>query len=614
VYFISKITEVGMQNWIWIFSKSYSLKEHAMAFLELRAEFDYYKELPEENEAARKAQRVINEDSYTLNFKKWEELYGQTHKNLSFPNIVSVEEIENLASCVFSRTLTTQYLFNIEQNYPTYYHGPFLEKPDLYSYWNIKFNRNFIKDMYKLPESMRTLILYNYLSPLSRGQIMDRSYLSNYRKYSEDSYEFYVPVEGGLILTWRLFADVNIQGDSNSKSGLAFVLMYTLSFDAVCDYEYKNDYVLDEVSPLVTSILSKAQNCPLHDNPRMEQLGESKYIVHATIAFFLKTLKYSDDDFKKENLTNFWKIQTKYKDIKTYFMFFPRCKNLKEELTYLQEITLSRAPSYPQWLPSRLSELTDRINTDSVDKDSENNTELLTEYRDLKNLVDTAYEIYTCESIKYTSFLQKLPKHIQVFYEKVDDDILMNSLQKSKILDDRFSGVQKKVAFTGKNVLFFGRSGTGKTHCCTHALVSRYLTADAIERKMSKKSTDIKNDTNISGLKSIFITASALLAKEVKAQYETTLKRVETINAKEEIRVLTEEKIFDSLQAVQSRGKELPKSFFETDIQWPLFLSHQEFVSILYNTMLEGNTDFKQMEQRVKIDANDDGNITINRR
>jgi hypothetical protein len=487
--------------------------------------------------------------------------------------------------------------------------------------FNIRITRKFVKDLITMGDSYGIRFINHYFYPLSRGQIMDRSYLSNYRKYSEDSYEFYVPVEGGLILTWRLFADVNIQGDSNSKSGLAFVLMYTLSFDAVCNYELEQNHILYEMNPLAEEQSKKvARSSTSFENldfSRKNVYMGSKNSINAchSLELLLHISKLSHENFMqrgwidflqaKPDMTSDHYIEMKPRFNKTTFSF---------ELREYPNITIKRG--VPDWVSDRLIYFNSALNSDSVGKKRtvKLSPEEEKEYRDLKNLVDTAYEIYTCESIKYTSFLQKLPKHIQVFYEKVDDDILMNSLQKSKILDDRFSGVQKKVAFTGKNVLFFGRSGTGKTHCCTHALVSRYLTADAIERKMSKKSTDIKNDTNISGLKSIFITASALLAKEVKAQYETTLKRVETINAKEEIRVLTEEKIFDSLQAVQSRGKELPKSFFETDIQWPLFLSHQEFVSILYNTMLEGNTDFKQMEQRVKIDANDDGNITINRR
>ena len=92
--------------------------------------------------------------------------------------------------------------------------------------------------------------------------------------------------------------------------------------------------------------------------------------------------------------------------------------------------------------------------------------------------------------------------------------------------------------------MYFGRSGTGKTHCCVHSMMARYLTNTAIAKKI-KSSTDA--DKQQKGLKSIFITASGLLAKEVKAQYETTLKRCESANSKEAAVVLTEEMIYNEL-------------------------------------------------------------------
>jgi hypothetical protein len=89
---------------------------------------------------------------------------------------------------------------------------------------------------------------------------------------------------------------------------------------------------------------------------------------------------------------------------------------------------------FPTGFSDRLIYFNSALNSDSVGKKRtvKLSPEEEKEYRDLKNLVDTAYEIYTCESIKYTSFLQKLPKHIQVFYEKVDDDILDELFAKVK--------------------------------------------------------------------------------------------------------------------------------------------------------------------------------------
>jgi hypothetical protein len=110
-------------------------------------------------------------------------------------------------------------------------------------------------------------------------------------------------------------------------------------------------------------------------------------------------------------------------------------------------------------------------------------------------------------------------------------------------------------------------------------------------------------------LRSIFITASPLLAKEVKAQYETTIKRAEKLNAKEEIVKLSEDMIFENLHSVQTRNKELPKTFLDEDISFPLFLSHQEFVSILYSTMVSESSEFKHVENVVKIEAAMDDKI-----
>jgi hypothetical protein len=201
-----------------------------------------------------------------------------------------------------------------------------------------------------------------------------------------------------------------------------------------------------------------------------------------------------------------------------------------------------------------------------------------------------------------------LPRGLQIYYEKAENEVFIKSLEKTGLVNTKFTELQRTIAFASDNELFFGRSGTGKTHCCIHALVSRQLTVDAINRKLQQKSVEGQNKSN-TGLRSIFITASPLLAKEVKAQYETTLKRAEKLNAKEEIIKLTEDLIFDNLHAVQTRSKELPKTFLDEDISFPLFLSHQEFVTILYSTMVSESSDFKHVESAIKIEASLDDKI-----
>jgi hypothetical protein len=162
-----------------------------------------------------------------------------------------------------------------------------------------------------LSEVDQRKIMNNYFYPLSRGQIMDRSYLSNYRKYSEDSYEFYVPVEGGLILTWRLFADVNIQGDSNSKSGLAFVLMYTLSFDAVCNYELEQNHILYEMNPLAEEQSKKvARSSTSFENTSTFRVRTSTWAVRinkrlSLLELMLHICKLSHENFRQRGWIDF---------------------------------------------------------------------------------------------------------------------------------------------------------------------------------------------------------------------------------------------------------------------------------------------------------------------
>jgi DNA replication protein DnaC len=371
--------------------------------------------------------------------------------------------------------------------------------------------------------------------------------------------------------------------------------------------------VIFDVSPLVDSMISRNIKPTDESLYATESLTRDKQVSRTMfiykIGFYIYLGRMHPDKIAQKGWYNIFDEKKPFNDI---IKWHPRFGETRIPMPDQLMTILCVKPGYAPWIDDRIKEIEQAASADPKYWDNKSTADR-EEYDNLLNIRNSAYDVLSSEKVKYFDYVQKRNKAIQVYYDKVEGAVLKKSLQNLKYMD-KFTNQQLNIIFGEKNLVYFGRSGTGKTHCCVHTMLSRHLTANAIARKLGQKYTDIKNDTNISGLKSIFITASALLAKEVKAQYETTLKRVETINAKEEIRVLTEEKIFDSLQAVQSRGKELPKSFFETDIQWPLFLSHQEFVSILYNTMLEGNTDFKQMEQRVKIDANDDGNITINRR
>src|SRR3990167_8584742 len=232
---------------------------------------------------------------------------------------------------------------------------------------------------------------------------------------------------------------------------------------------------------------------------------------------------------------------------------------------------------------------------------------------ELDDKLEYSYMTYAERRTPYGEELQERPKAIDIYYQKLDSRTVIRSLETlGAEYFSRFSPHQQEIITSSKNVLFFGRSGTGKTHSAVSIFVSRQLTVDAIAKKLQQgKAAPTPEGANAanSGLRSIFITASPLLAKEVKAQYETTLKKAETLNSKEGLEVLTEDSIFESLHSVYVRSKELPKTFYDEDISYPLFLSHQEFVSILYNTMVETSVDFQHLGAKVNINTISDDKV-----
>ena len=122
--------------------------------------------------------------------------------------------------------------------------------------FQVKFNRNFVKDLHKLDAATIQLVVDKYMFVIARGQLNGKSFIQNCRKYSEDSYEFYTPVaDTDLILTWRLFADLQIESVDDKHREM--VLMYTLSFDAVCTYEYQSHYIIHNINFLLEEMLQK---------------------------------------------------------------------------------------------------------------------------------------------------------------------------------------------------------------------------------------------------------------------------------------------------------------------------------------------------------------------
>jgi hypothetical protein len=115
--------------------------------------------------------------------------------------------------------------------------------------FKVRINRNFVSDLHQLACNEVKKTIDGYFLPICRGQILRKDFISNNRKYSEDSFEFYTPIKDtNLILTWRYFADLDIE---RSDQGNFLVLQYVVSFDAIREREYQTEYVLYDVSPLV---------------------------------------------------------------------------------------------------------------------------------------------------------------------------------------------------------------------------------------------------------------------------------------------------------------------------------------------------------------------------
>jgi DNA replication protein DnaC len=433
--------------------------------------------------------------------------------------------------------------------------------------------------------------------------------IENFRKYSEDSYEFYTPIKDtDLILTWRLFADVNIVYPENSEVP-ALELQYVLSFDAISEKEYHSEYSPYDISKFIDQLLAKHR-------PRIDEalyMTSNQYevkrdkdpnrrIFEFNIEFFLYFLRLPEKKLIEKGWYNMFDDKQAFKfDILKFHPRFPKTIiGIPDQLLDI----LAIKPGYPEWVEERIQSEAENEKNDP-DYPSMRSEEAQEELDHFLRIKESAYFVFHSEKFRYFEFVNTRPKPISTFYQKVDISVLKKSIQKLGYVEERFTTEQKAIVFSPQNLIFFGRSGTGKTHACVHTLLARHVTANAINSKMMQKTTEASEKK--SEFKSIFITASPLLAKDVKAQYETTLKKAELMNAKEEQVVLTEDMIFDSLHAVYVRSKDLPKTFLDEDIVYPLFLSHQEFVSILYSTMMQGSNDFRQLGQKVKMEVNDEG-------
>ena len=414
-----------------------------------------------------------------------------------------------------------------------------------------------------------------------------KEWISNYRKNNDDSFEFYTPVEDtDLIITWRIYADIERDGD-------AAKVKYSISLDSIRSNTIEFAYDLFEVTDLLGDLVS---NIPHGFN------GSPNNSTPVNV--ILKQLAKTREECEKEKISYILDPKSKKH---MYVTIGPRfsCFFIKDTNRSFDMLDIKS--SCPSWITHKIKNLqNDLASFSSTDLESGiTSNDIRKEIERLTEIKDASYQIYYSGLVNYSELIQRLPKGLQIYYSKSDTEVLQKSLRKTGLVQSKFTDLQKVIAFGVQNEVFFGRSGTGKTHCCVHAMVSRHLTVDAINKKLQQKKTEEVGH----GLRSIFITASPLLAKEVKAQYETTLNRAERLNARQEVQVMTEDSVFENLHQVQMRSKELPRTFLDDDISYPLFLSHQEFVTILYSTMVDNSADFKHVSSAVKMEVNDDDKI-----
>jgi UvrD/REP helicase N-terminal domain len=499
-------------------------------------------------------------------------------------------------------------------------------------------------------------------------EVLQLGYIKNHRRYGEDSYEFYTPIEGtDLILTWRMFADLhyNHSGSKGSESNSGFFLQYTLSFDALRrkNAPIKLGYNIHTDWGFVQRMLLKEGRLTLQNqSPCFSSPSRGISYLFATIGTLLNEIDLMEGKFpnasKPEYHENLKALDSSHKSIKfhvwdkrlpdgsmLYKVMLPRFKGHLKSIKADEMQQLSLKQAIPQWIFNAFrsmesdikqgkelnqSFISDETFNEAVsvldDSGVEINPEMrvkidpqvtqqkraILEYNWLKSVVSGAFMVFSLDKVEYSPFLEKTSRSVQIYFDRAESDTLSKSLKRVWTQMKTVTQDQIEITSNLRNTLFFGRSGTGKTMCAIGALVSRQLTVDAIAKKLQQTKAPQSSETSKpihSGLRSIFITASPLLAKEVKAQYQTTLKKAETLNAKEGLQILTEDAIFESLHSVYVRSKELPKTFYDEDISYPLFLSHQEFVSILYNTMIETSVDFQHLGARVNINTISDDKV-----
>jgi len=430
---------------------------------------------------------------------------------------------------------------------------------DLPNLFEVEFSEVFVRQIYSIKKI--DVFLKEYLWPLARGKYIEDTICE---KVSKDCHLFCTPTPkiGDMVISWRFmpscYRDV----------GGYFTLTYKIFFDFYCPIWLKVPFNIERDYSLLEQVIP--QMIGTKALPELPDLAKLGYIVP----------RFQKQTIFNEKFTHSLELKPVFQDeMDELYGIFRKC---------CRSDYICRWSFEPHML----------------------NGEQLKRAEQLLPLSFCLLPVLNATLPDYSLHVRRKPQNVRIYYEKCDSALLNQSMEKSGLLKSHATELQAKICTSLKNVLFFGRSGTGKTHTSVYSLVSRQTTISAITKKLTQKSPQPASD----GLKSIFITASLLLAKEVKAQYEVTMKNVYSSNTTTQPLVLTEDLILKELNAAALRSRELPRTFLDSDISWPLFLSHSEFIAILYNTFLNISSDFKQMEQRVKIDANDDGNITINRR
>ena len=420
--------------------------------------------------------------------------------------------------------------------------------------------------------------------------------MENIRKFSNDSLVVHTKIEGTkYILTWRVYVELSEvrwgrgeQANTIPGPDCDFMGLYNcISFEAVSEEEYRIEYDIYTISEFTAKL------CQEHRRYGKEALEYPKERMQTATSFVFYPLRlenvilymtFSNEHLQKEKILNLFD----HKIFKEHFLRFTFNHGTKYiHKSNLPMLNLYTKPGYntDYYLPSDPDPFAQAI-------------------------IHGAYEVYHTRSRPYAELVQTRAPAIRTYYKQLDRNLLRGALKDLEYIERSYTAQQKDIILGSENVVFFGRSGTGKTQCCIHSLFARDLVARAIDKKLKLKFTGVEpkyTKPPSPVLKSIFITASPFLAKDVKAQFDRIKSKISLGKQSQDLE-LDEEAIMSSLNP-SARSGELPQTFDEEGVDYPLFLSFQEFITIYYRTMMAKDLNLQRKQKEIKLEGQNDDQI-----